>query len=73
VTFWIWRRYSDQSWQIGPIDFPVGHPDPDGSELAAVEHVYQHRPLTPVIVGQLNPDLSPADLIADVKEIGYPE
>ena len=98
VTFCIWRRYSDQSWQIGPIDFPVGHADPDGSgfllsnldgrpetywdwakeyyerevSLAAVEHVYQHWPLTPEIVGQLNPDLSPADLIADVKQIGYP-
>jgi hypothetical protein len=40
--------------------------------LAAVEHVYQHWPLTPEIVGQLNPDLSRADLIADVKQIGYP-
>jgi hypothetical protein len=98
VTFCIWRRYSDQSWQIGPIEFPTDHPDPDGSEfllsdldgrpgtyqasamdyyerevsLAVVEHVYQHRPLTPEVVAQLNPELSLAELTAAMKEIGYP-
>jgi hypothetical protein len=33
VTFCTWRRYSDSSWQIGPIEYPAGHPDPDGSEF----------------------------------------
>jgi hypothetical protein len=32
TTFCIWRRYEDASWQRGPIEFPVGHRDPDGSE-----------------------------------------
>ena len=98
VTFCTWRHYSDRSWQIGRIEFPAGHPDPDGSEfllsdldgrpetyqawainyyerevsLAAVEHVYRHRPLTPEIVVQLNPELSLAELVADMNEIGYP-
>ena len=98
VTFCIWRRYSDRSWQIGTIEFPAGHPDPDGSGFllsdldgqpqtyrawateyykcevnsAAVEHVYRHRPLTPGIVVQLNPELSLAQLIADMTDIGYP-
>ncbi len=31
VTFCIWRRYVDTSWQVGPIEFPPAHPDPDGS------------------------------------------
>ncbi len=31
VTFFIWRRYTDAAWSIGPIDFPAGA-DPDGSE-----------------------------------------
>jgi hypothetical protein len=33
VTFCIWRRYSDRSWQIGPVEFPVDHSDPDGSDF----------------------------------------
>jgi len=32
VTFCIWRRYGDASWQLGPVEFPADHPDPDGSE-----------------------------------------
>ena len=32
TTFCVWRRYSDNAWRIGPIDFPTGHPDPDGSK-----------------------------------------
>lgn len=31
VTFCIWRRFSDPSWRIGDIEFPLDHPDPDGS------------------------------------------
>jgi hypothetical protein len=30
VTFCIWRRHTDSSWQRGTIDFPSGE-DPDGS------------------------------------------
>src|SRR5262249_63172 len=33
VTFCIWRRYGDRTWQVGPIQFPKDHPDPDGSEF----------------------------------------
>jgi hypothetical protein len=98
VTFCIWRRYSDSSWQVGPIQYPASHLDPDGSEsllsdldgrpetyhawamdyyerevsLSAVDHVYRHRPLPPEVIKQLNPELSVAELIADMKEIGYP-
>ena len=32
-TFCIWRRYGDHSWQMGPVELPADHPDPDGSEL----------------------------------------
>jgi hypothetical protein len=31
VTFCFWRRFTDTSWQVGPIKFPPDHPDPDGS------------------------------------------
>ena len=31
VTFCIWRRFSDSSWLHGPIEFPEGDDDPDGS------------------------------------------
>jgi hypothetical protein len=41
-------------------------------ELAAVEHVYLHRPLTPEIVSRLNPELSLDELAAEIREIGYP-
>src|SRR5262249_48232781 len=40
--------------------------------LAAVEHMYRHQALTPEVVAQLNPELSLAELLADVSEIGYP-
>jgi hypothetical protein len=33
TTFCIWRRYGDRKWHHGPIRFPTGHPDPDGSEF----------------------------------------
>jgi hypothetical protein len=42
-------------------------------ELAAVEHVYRHQPLTPEVVAQLNPAVSLGELAADISEIGYPE
>src|SRR5262249_14360877 len=31
TTFCIWRQYGDAGWQRGAIEFPPGHPDPDGS------------------------------------------
>lgn len=40
--------------------------------LAAVEHVYQHRPLTREVVARLNPELSLTELADDRDEIGYP-
>ena len=39
---------------------------------AAVEHVYGHRPLTTEIIFLLNPEVTLADLRADIAEIGYP-
>jgi hypothetical protein len=33
VTFCIWRRHGEGAWQVDPIEFPAGHPDPDGSEF----------------------------------------
>jgi len=32
TTFCLWRRTSDSRWQTGPVEFPAGHRDPDGSE-----------------------------------------
>lgn len=98
VTFCIWRRHAKGAWQIGPVEFPSGETDPDGSvyllspldgqpetyrnwaleyyekevPFAAIDHVYQHRPLTPQVVAQLNPDLSLDQLLADKREIAYP-
>ena len=31
TTFCIWRRYADRAWQRGPVTFPAGDEDPDGS------------------------------------------
>ncbi|WP_329456576.1 hypothetical protein [Streptomyces sp. NBC_01497] len=31
VTACLWRRTGDERWQAGDVDFPEGHPDPDGS------------------------------------------
>src|SRR4051812_44613786 len=33
VTFCIWRQHGDKVWQVGPVEFPPDHPDPDGSEF----------------------------------------
>ncbi|AXK35438.1 hypothetical protein DVA86_25100 [Streptomyces armeniacus] len=32
VTVCMWRQEGDDRWQAGQIDFPGGHPDPDGSD-----------------------------------------
>ncbi|MFD8327988.1 hypothetical protein [Streptomyces lydicus] len=31
VTVCLWRGAADEHWQAGPVEFPEGHPDPDGS------------------------------------------
>jgi hypothetical protein len=98
VTFCIWRQRGDEVWQVGPVEFPPAHPDPDVSgyllgildgrpesyqawatdyyerdvELAAVEEVYRHRPLTPELVARLNPEVSLGELVEDISEVGYP-
>lgn len=41
-------------------------------DLAAVEHIYQHRPLTSAIVSRLNAEVILDDLAGDLLEIGYP-
>lgn len=41
-------------------------------ELAVIEHVYRHRPLTAAVVARLNSEVSPEELAADIAEIGYP-
>ncbi len=96
TTFCIWRKYTDSSWQVGEINYPLGN-DPDGSEallsildeqpstykefaesyyekrvvLSAVEHIYEHKVLTPEIIAALNADVSLDTLRADFEEIGY--
>jgi hypothetical protein len=33
TTFCIWRQHDDSRWQVGPVEFPLAYPDPDGSEF----------------------------------------
>jgi hypothetical protein len=40
--------------------------------LSAVQHVYEHRPLTQEVATELNPEMSLEELTADIEEIGYP-
>lgn len=40
--------------------------------IDAVRHIYSHTPLTDTVVTSLNPDITTADLVDDLKEIGYP-
>ena len=42
-------------------------------DLAIVEHVYAHKPLTNQIVRSLNPETNLAELAEDIAKIGYPE
>ncbi len=98
TTFCVWRRYADPGWQCGPVAFPAGVDDPDGSAellspldgrpatyrawaedyyrqavpLAAVRHVFAHRPLTLAVIKQLNPEMTLKKLEADRAEIDYP-
>ena len=39
--------------------------------LFVIEHIYKHQPLTDEIIASLNPDVSFADLKADIENIGY--
>jgi hypothetical protein len=41
-------------------------------DLAAISHVYNHRRLTDEVISALNPELSLAELLEDLGEIGYP-
>jgi hypothetical protein len=41
-------------------------------ELAAVEHVYKHLPITHDVITRLNSEVSLNELAADICEIGYP-
>jgi hypothetical protein len=41
-------------------------------DLAAVDYIYRHRPLTAEIVGRLNTEVRLEDLAGDLTEIGYP-
>ncbi|MDQ4120401.1 MAG: hypothetical protein M3209_03035 [Acidobacteriota bacterium] len=40
--------------------------------LSAVQHIYEHKPLTDNIISELNADVSKRELRKDIKEIGYP-
>jgi hypothetical protein len=43
-----------------------------GADIKAVRHVYALRPLTQEIVTRLNPAVDLADLLVDLREIGFP-
>ena len=38
----------------------------------AIKHIYEGAPLTPALVGALNPEIEYQTLLADASEIGYP-
>jgi hypothetical protein len=44
-----------------------------GLTLDHVRHVYAQKPLTTKLVKEINPELTLADLKADIAEIGYPQ
>ncbi|WP_083019030.1 hypothetical protein [Mycobacteroides saopaulense] len=48
-------------------DYFETQPDP-----AAIEHVFELRPLTEDVVRALNPDITLEDLVDDIDSIGYP-
>ncbi|MFJ6724551.1 hypothetical protein ACIQPQ_06485 [Streptomyces sp. NPDC091281] len=53
-----------QRWAEDYYEVPV--------DVEAVRHVLSSRPLTEGVVHALNPEITPADLAGDVREIGYP-
>lgn len=61
VSFCLWRTTSDDRWRIGPIDFPNGPPDPDGS--AHLLSILDGDPRTYVtFAGEYFGDEAPASL-----------
>ncbi len=40
--------------------------------LSAIQHIYEHKPLTKEIVSQLNAEITLDELRDDIEEIGYP-
>ena len=42
-------------------------------DLAIIEHIYAQKPLSQAIVSGINPEVSLADIAADIEEIGYPQ
>ena len=40
-------------------------------DLSAVEHIYNHKPLTNSVIELLNAEITSEDLAADITEIGY--
>lgn len=42
-------------------------------DLAAVAHIYEHKPLTSEIVSRLNADFTIEELKEEIAEIGYPQ
>ncbi|MFB8216450.1 MULTISPECIES: hypothetical protein [Streptomyces] len=55
---------SYQEWAEDHFEIPV--------DLEAVRHIYALRPLTDDVITALAPERIPAELAADIKEIGYP-
>ncbi|MEU7866358.1 hypothetical protein [Dactylosporangium sp. NPDC049140] len=53
-----YRRYAEDYFEVD-------------ADLSAIRRVYAHEPLTAGLVRALNPELTVADLEADVAEIGY--
>lgn len=53
-----------REWAIEYYEVPV--------VLAAVTHVFDHKPLTDALVKSLNASLSLSDIADDMVEIGYP-
>jgi hypothetical protein len=41
-------------------------------DLAGVQHIFEHRPLTPGLVGCINPETDLAALTEVLETIGYP-
>ncbi|MEV4556377.1 hypothetical protein AB0K51_05180 [Kitasatospora sp. NPDC049285] len=54
------QRFAEEYYEV-PVD------------LAAVREVYALRPLGPDLVAALNSEVTPAELAADIAEIGYPQ
>jgi len=82
LASWAWGREVDHdggAWLFDELD---GRPETyrvfareyyeKDVPLEALRHVFEHRPLTEAVVGALNPEASLAELLGDVRGIGYP-